>query len=91
MPDSRSPETAPSLLLLIDHDNVPFDRVSFRDLLFVWIDTISGQLEAGLNHVQVRAYGGWFNGNIATDSRFRAAEFYPVRLTRWSASFLIWR
>jgi hypothetical protein len=71
---------APSrLTLLVDHDNVPFSRITIRHIIESWIDDLSGILSPRQNIVAVvRAYGGWYDGVTASESRYRAAEFYQT-------------
>lgn len=69
------------LTLLVDHDNVPFDRISPRQLITTWLESIDDLLaEQALVTVTLRAYGGWFLERNVTESRFAAAEFYQRSL-----------
>jgi uncharacterized LabA/DUF88 family protein len=62
--------------LLIDHDNVHFDRFGLLDLLNVWITTNDGYHSPGIIPVTVRAYGGWYREDLTSEARYRASEFY---------------
>lgn len=62
-------------ILLLDHDNIDFDRISVRGLLELWIDA-DPMLQQTAAVLRLRAYGGWFVESISSDARHRAAEFY---------------
>lgn len=68
-----------TLVLLIDHDNVPFASVRLISLIECWLDSLrqGGELpRRGVQSIQVRAYGGWYSGTATTPDRYSAAEFY---------------
>jgi hypothetical protein len=63
----------------VDHDNVQFDRVNVGSVVGQWLSAIADELpSAPILNVYARAYGGWWNGDTASDSRYRAAEFYQA-------------
>lgn len=64
------------MTLLLDHANVPFQRLTLRDLLESWFDSIGLPAALAMVDVKLRAYGGWYEGNSASRSRFQAAKFY---------------
>lgn len=66
---------ATAMWLLLDHHNIPFNRVPLRTILEGWLTAVPS-LPAGVVDVTLRAYGGWFRDATTTDARFRAAEFY---------------
>lgn len=61
--------------LLLDHDNIPYQRVSLRTILEEWLLGVPS-LPDGVVDVTVRAYGGWFCDTTTTEARFVAAKFY---------------
>lgn len=64
------------LYLLIDHDNIPWAGVTVERLVRLALDALMDKMPAGLVDVTIRAYGGWFDGNLPTLSRERASAFY---------------
>ncbi|MBT6614875.1 MAG: hypothetical protein HOB38_22470, partial [Deltaproteobacteria bacterium] len=69
----------PELVLLLDHDNIPFHKISLKMILREWFSIVNDDpIDATISSVKVRAYGGWFNEESVTESRFRAAEFYQA-------------
>jgi hypothetical protein len=67
------------MTLLVDHDNIPFDRVTVRAILERWIRAAhlaSAVGESGVVDLRVRAYGGWFEGSTSSAARFAAMDFY---------------
>ena len=65
-------------VLLIDHYNLPFPTVTPRTILEAWIKRVFITTTPNMFQIQVRAYGGWFVGNTASDGRFKASEFYQA-------------
>lgn len=65
-------------LLLIDHDNITWTDISIELLITKWIGTAAAEHANLAQTIQlsIRAYGGWFAGETASESRFEAATFY---------------
>jgi hypothetical protein len=64
-------------LILLDHDNIPFESVSLRQILETWFGRIpQGLLPAGTVSIKVRSYGGWYRQSQTSEGRFKASEFY---------------
>jgi hypothetical protein len=69
--------TTAKLFLLIDHANIPYDKISLSGAIDRWIERLSKSI--GLPHalnLRVKAYGGWFAGEAASSERYNAAAFY---------------
>ena len=65
------------LFLLVDHANIPFEKVSFIKLVTAWIEDLATSFELpSVLSLKVKAYGGWYVGNTASGERYRAAELY---------------
>jgi hypothetical protein len=64
---------------LIDHRNVPWARVSLSRLLEVICTPFLGDA-ANQVQLEVRAYGGWFEGTTASTERFTASAKYQADL-----------
>jgi len=62
-------------VFLIDHENIPYDRVTVREIITCWLDATS-DIRNAVRYVDVRAYGGWFQESSASRARFLAADFY---------------
>jgi uncharacterized LabA/DUF88 family protein len=79
-------------VLLLDADNVPLEDVSLNTILVCWL---AGQSPDGVGDATVRVYGGWWNGNVMSDARHKAAlwmaEACPALLniaqTYWRVRF----
>ena len=72
----------PDLFFLIDHNNVRFDTYDLKGLVVSWLDAINAEVLQHLPSIltiSVRAYGGWYQEDQTTESRFQAAEFYQER------------
>lgn len=70
-------ESSPRLALFVDHENVALESVSLDDIMRTWISAIEPALGCHRSvSMLVRAYGGWYCGETATDARFRAFEYY---------------
>lgn len=64
-------------LLLLDHDNIPFGKVSLRRILEIWLGALPDDaVPSGTISVLLRAYGGWYRQTHTSDARFKASEFY---------------
>ena len=64
-------------LVLLDHDNIPFQRVSLRQVLEAWCEGIpEGTMPPGIVSIVVRLYGGWFRETQTSPECFKASEFY---------------
>lgn len=71
----------PRLHLLLDHDNIDFERFPVRLILSQWIASVSDQVAGSrILTIRVRAYGGWFHGLTISESRYRAAQFYQTQM-----------
>lgn len=67
------------LQLLIDHHNVPYDKITLRSLIETWIFEVYDELSTGSHaSIRVRSYGGWYQGASTTNDRFSAAEMYQT-------------
>jgi hypothetical protein len=63
--------------LLLDHDNLPSERLQLASIINAWLDSVSRTLELPNQlTLLVRAYGGWYRGNQSSDARFKATDFY---------------
>jgi hypothetical protein len=68
-----------ALVLLLDHDNFPFEAIDLKAVLQRWVGALLPQLQnPRVLTVDARAYGGWWMGETASDGRYRAAEFYQA-------------
>jgi len=73
-------ELSHNFVLLIDHENVPFGGVSLQEIVASWLDSIRAELpSSGILTINVRAYGGWFEEEIVSPSRYSANEFYVAQ------------
>jgi len=64
-------------IILLDHENIPFDKISLYQLIQIWLDTIAERATmSNVLTVSVRAYGGWYQGDVTTEARYRAAAMY---------------
>jgi hypothetical protein len=72
----RSIEETGSFMLFVDHDNVPWQEVGVSQLICCWLSKMLRTGISGALDVRLRAYGGWFAGNIASDGRYAALGFY---------------
>ena len=64
-------------LILIDHSNIPWDTISVTDILRQWTRPMaSDSATRFVMFLVVRAYGGWFDGDLTSSDRFAAATFY---------------
>jgi uncharacterized LabA/DUF88 family protein len=65
------------LYLLVDHSNIPWEKLNISKLISAWIAELRTQCDLPyvLNLI-IRAYGGWYSGGIASAERYRAAEHY---------------
>lgn len=69
------------MIILLDHDNIPFDRVDLLSILRAWLSQLrsSGDLASdGVQSLRVRAYGGWFSDANSSRARYEAADFYQT-------------
>lgn len=67
----------PTWVLLIDHDNVPFERIQLRSILEAWLSEIAKVVRPeGVHDLLVRSYGGWWQGTDQSASRAEAARAY---------------
>jgi uncharacterized LabA/DUF88 family protein len=62
--------------LLLDHDNIPWHEIDISQLIRCWLFRVMDGSPAGVLDVRLRAYGGWFAGNVASARRFDALTFY---------------
>jgi hypothetical protein len=68
------------VLALIDHRNVPWDSVSLAQLVEVLAVRFLSLRPLGLADVEMRAYGGWFEGTTASTERYSASAKYQAEL-----------
>lgn len=81
MARGAEPKMIPTLHLLLDHDNIDFDRFPIRHILTEWITSLSAHLvDSRILTVRVRSYGGWFHGATVSESRYSAAQFYQTQM-----------
>lgn len=67
----------PALILLLDHENLPFPKISIKEILCHWLDSLTSHIRSvGIVSIRIRAYGGWYDGTNVSDARYRASEFY---------------
>lgn len=64
-------------VLLVDHDNIPLSDMPLDRIVTRWVQSIGADhtLPAVIS-VHIRAYGGWFSEERATQARYRAVEYY---------------
>jgi uncharacterized LabA/DUF88 family protein len=63
-------------LFLVDHDNIPHADGTIKSVLTSWLRNHIVDARRSAVYVDIRAYGGWFDGLSVTQSRFAAADFY---------------
>jgi hypothetical protein len=79
----KMPGSGPSpteFYVLLDHDNIPYSKLNPRALLEHWLSRLPEGVVPGALSLHVRAYGGWYSGNVASVARTRATEFYQDEL-----------
>lgn len=71
--------SAPSMVLLIDHANVPLRSESMGSVIAGWLDAVQDRLpEQGVSTILGRTYGGWWVETTASEARYKATEFYEA-------------
>jgi uncharacterized LabA/DUF88 family protein len=65
------------LLALLDHKNVPWASISLADALGKALTPLARGAQID---VDLRAYGGWFEGDSASSERFSASALYQADL-----------
>jgi hypothetical protein len=64
-------------ILLLDHDNIPYEQVSLDQIIRSWLDSFCNRLpDSGIISMKVRAYGGWYEEDYSSAARYHASEFY---------------
>jgi hypothetical protein len=67
----------PHVVILIDHANVPWERINPRTLVEGCTEALGAHLPEELPiRIHLRAYGGWYADDVTTPTRYNAADFY---------------
>ena len=69
----------PEAIMLIDHDNAPFGRTPLSEVLRGWLGSLAGDALPAVCDATVRAYGGWWFGDLSSSSRYKAVGFYTTQ------------
>ena len=67
------------LYCLIDHDNVATYLPQLSAFLHTWVSSVASEFHLPtVGDITVRAYGGWWREEMASEARFSAAKAYSV-------------
>jgi hypothetical protein len=66
-------------LLLLDHDNCPFTRIPLHGVIERWLATLPRTDTRAVRELLVRAYGGWWHGDLSSNSRVSAMQLYTAQ------------
>jgi uncharacterized LabA/DUF88 family protein len=67
----------PNWILLIDHDNIPLREGALSAIISCWLASVPAELRGNaIQELLVRSYGGWWQEESQSTSRYKAGPFY---------------